>query len=934
MSKNFPKLSHNHSDFPNLANVDVYKFDNDFDYGRYDYTQMELMICTVPWDMGEAHIGNRTISGVGNVVYFESKKKRDEWFDAIPDSECYRFETKFKELHREHLIDVPVPYDMCAKHNYLVVRYALLANENSPIQYEGDDGLREWFWFIREVEFVAPNTTRLHLLEDAWQTWIYDVNVTGMLLERGHAPMFSTRAGKFLENPIENCEYLLTEDVSFGEISQVKNIDVVELNSGTMMACFATTANPTGTWGTKAGNDWKVPASAYYTNNGAPSVYVFAVNVGNLGTFLTNITTSYPQFKQTVLGIFFASKDLITVMTPFTFASVQCYPLDSSRKTFNFDRITKSMFGYDPRYADIAKLYTSPYAHIEITDENGDVDIIKVEDTTGRLSVSAALSIAYPFITIDAHLKGAGGTATATVTYKNISAHTFDAAGRWYDVIRTWKVPTFAVVLDPAKEYDYSSHFDRVQRANDYTTTYDNATASNQMVYDNATDSNQMVYDNATDSNQMVYDNTIDSNQMVYDNAVATDQMAYDNATASNATVYDNEIRIQDGLVSNKDDAKTAADNKIDTVTNGGSISTIGGSGGYLSETYDAQLNKLSDDNDADQVLMYQQSQLANDTAVASAVVNAAGTIGGGVTTGATVGSLGGPIGSAVGGAAGAVAQGVSIGASTMITLTNNQNLVTNNISHSTKKFVSARDAAMALTNAQKKYNKGIKDEDNDLLEKTVTRFSGNPNGINRQNASDTKTTDDANALNSQTVNDSNALNVKNTNDANALNTQETNDANALNTKETNDSNALNAKTVEDANALRSKNNSVQDVENDIKQAALKAPYMFGSFANGDSSANKPIALFANIVTQSKAAISSAGDEFLRYGYMFDKQWQFDGNWNIGRYFTYWKLRDFWVSNLNVPDMYMDRLRFFLYGGVTIWRVPEDIGKRTVYENF
>jgi hypothetical protein len=91
--------------------------------------------------------------------------------------------------------------------------------------------------------------------------------------------------------------------------------------------------------------------------------------------------------------------------------------------------------------------------------------------------------------------------------------------------------------------------------------------------------------------------------------------------------------------------------------------------------------------------------------------------------------------------------------------------------------------------------------------------------------------------------------------------------------------------------------------------------------------------LIANIVTQSASAIKQAGDEFLRYGYMYEQQYDFDGNWNKGRYFTYWKLRDFWVKNLNIPDMYVDKLRFFLFGGVTVWRRPEDIGNVTIYEN-
>ena len=111
--------------FPHIDNVNVYKYDNELDYARFDYTQMRLQVCSVPWDMGEAHIGNRTISGIGNVVYFGSKEERDKWFDEIPDSECYRFETKFKELHKSLLIDVPIPYDMCARHNYLRVIYRL-----------------------------------------------------------------------------------------------------------------------------------------------------------------------------------------------------------------------------------------------------------------------------------------------------------------------------------------------------------------------------------------------------------------------------------------------------------------------------------------------------------------------------------------------------------------------------------------------------------------------------------------------------------------------------------------------------------------------------------------------------------------------------------------------------------------------------------------
>ena len=782
---NYNYLPNSKGGFPHIGNIDTYKYDNNFDYRRFDAVQMELQICTVPWDMGEAHIGNRTISGIGNVVYFGSKANRDAWFDAIPDDECYRFTTKFKELHSSLEIDVPIPYDMCAKHNYLVVRYAKFANDDSPVVYEGDDGLREWFWFIREVEFVAPNTTKLHILDDAFQTWIYDINVSGMILERGHAPMFAMRAEKYLKDPIDNNEYLLTEDVNFGQASIVQHIDAVSLNSGTVYACIATTANPTGTWGTKAAGPWNTPASSYYQNDGCPSVYVFAVQVANLNTLLANIDSQVPQFKQTIQGVFFASKDLVTLVNPFTFCNVNCYGVAAGRKTLDFVELKKSQFGYSGKYADIAKLYTDPYAHIEITDENGNTDIIRIEDTNGTIDISAALSLAYPFINIDAHLMGVGGAASKAVKFKNITESTFDVSGQWYDYLRSWAIPTFAVIQSSATNYDYATDFDRKQRVTDYTTAQDNA------------------------------------------DAIADTQVA----NAAIATAANSASTARSNTSMNTDAANTVYYNDaMNTATN----LLVG-----MSATSTIAANE-------------QQGSISAASGAASAAVGA-------ISSAASL-DLGGVVSSIAGGIIG--------GTTTMA-----QTAVANGLTATQASYTQAGNNA---TTAGADY---------DTNQKAANHTATQTDLTNIQNNATTGTT-------------------------------------------------ANTAATEKANATREANRAQSAIDNDVSQAALDAPQQFGSFANGQSAATKPIAMFAHIVTQSKSAIASAGDEFLRYGYMLDRQWDFDGNWNVGKYFTYWKLRDFWVSNLNVPDMYMDKIRFFLFGGVTVWRNPADIGKVTVYDNF
>lgn len=874
---NFPHLGTN-SSFPDIDNVNVYQYDNTFDYSRYNYDQMSLQLCDVPWDVGEAHVGQRTISGIGNVVYFGSATARDAWFDAIPEAEpgqdptgkCFRFNTKFKELHREQIIDLPIPYNVAALFNYLVVRYKPFANENNYVEYETGKGKVDWFWFVREVEFVSPNTTRLHLLDDAFQTWIYDVNISGMILERGHAPMFSTKSSKFLENPLANNKGLLCDDVNFGEADIVRHIDALALNAGDMWCCIATSAHPQGTWGTKAAETWKVPAKAYNIVQGVPSFAVFAIEPASLNSFLTNIEQTYPQFVQTVQGVFFAPKNLVTVSGTFTFAGTSCNLLAASRTTLDLTQLNKGLFNYPAQYADIAKLYTSPYAHIEVTDENGNIDVIKVEDTTGNLEVSVAMSLAYPFVTLNAHLMGVGGSTTTSVTYRNITASTFNIQGRWYETLREWEVPTFALTLAPNLEYDYGTYFDRVQAVNDYTTAYNNATASASTEQTNA-------------------------------NLQATAALNNANASAStartNANLSANAAKANAGAL-----ADTSVDNTALQVTGNTTINSRSNSAALRDTNLANQLSQASQAYEAG----YSRETTNNeiDAAYASAAVGAAGGIAGSVASGAMSGGLIGAVGGLISGAIGGVTSMATTSVSANLkseqaeaTIFLSQNKVTSTNTNNTQRTTNQNDANTGNT---------------DTTNTTATGITANSAATQKANATRTQTAATTAAANSYSTETANATRSYNATVSVASNSYNT---------------AI-------ANAGRDRTNAQNAIENRIAQAALNQPAIFGAYANGNSATTKPIGLFANVVTQSDNAIAQAGDEFLRYGYMYDMQWEFNGNWNIGKYFTYWKLKDFWVSDLQVPDLYMDKLRFFLLGGVTIWAKPEYIGKVSIYDNF
>lgn len=846
----YPHMDNRPDSFPHIDNVEVFKYENTFDYARYDATQMQLCMCTVPWDMGEAHIGNRTISGIGNVVYFEDENQRDAWFDAIPDDKCYRFETKYKELHSSQTLDVEIPFDVCARYNYVTVEYNLFANDNSPVKWETDDGLRKWFWFIRSVEFIAPNTTRLHIMLDAWQTFIYGFDITGMILERGHAPMFAMSADEYLSNPIENCADLLTEDVNFGRTMQVRHSSYHVFNDD-VVACIATSADPRANWGSKDAETWRTPAAAHYTIQGAASTMVIALDASDLNTFLGNVEAYAPQFKQTVLAVWFAPRELVSLSYPFVFCEVTCYIPNASRKGIDFIDINKSMFSYPAEYADIAKLYTMPYAHIEITDERGETVPIAIEDTTGTIDINAGINLVWPYVTIDAHLMGVGGVAGSRLTFANVGAKSFTFSGKWYDYLYSWQVPTFAVIMQAADVYDYATDFDRKQRVIDYTT---------------------------------VYNNTVDSADTALSNANASADTAMSNAHASADTMKGNEDRNADTLVDNallNTTANSATTTRSNTSAQTDSTNTQTYNTGVA--TADNLLVELSASSTI--AANEQQGTISAASGVATSAVNAVGSAVSGNPVGAVTGAINGLIGGAATLASTAVANGLTAANATYTKAGNSAHATASN-TKTNLDTTNRTDTATALTTIQ-----------NDL----ITGTSANSASATKNNATDSQTT-------------------------------QRNNATATNTTERN--NALATRNTAVINAERDRQRAIDDIANDVKQAALKAPDIFGQFANGEHATTKPMALFAHVVTQDKAAISAAGDEFLRYGYKLDKQWRFDGNWNVGKHYTYWKLRDFWVRNLNVPDMYADSLRFFLFGGVTVWRKPEDIGNVTIYENF
>lgn len=459
MSKNFPHLSD--TAFPNFDNVNVFRYKNVFDYTRW-IPNTKIKLVNVNYD-----------NDYQNVVKFNDDNERDSYFNTIVGETI----TLISDLRlQQNVIKLPIPFDVMNRYNYLIVDFPIATSDGEKINYENVNGKHRFFYFINSITPLAPNTTKCELQLDIWTTFINDAEFNYFMLERGHAPMFkASNVVDFLSNPIENNDYLLHDDIDFGDASKVAKTENIIFNDADQMVCIATTANPQGNWGSRDSN-WQVPVKNWNIESGLPTnIVVFAINEDDAKPFFTNMNSSVPQFAQTIQAIYLLPKKLLSFDTSFTFCSTTCYKLSYNHKLLDTIKLSKDMFDYDNKYSNITKLYTFPYAHIEISDANGNTSTIKIEDTGKGVGITAAASFAFPYVDIQAIITGVGSSGRSSLKFKNLTEHTYYYGGKWYDLVFRWNIPVYAFTQSAEKHYDYNTYYERNQTALAIDTEYDNA---------------------------------------------------------------------------------------------------------------------------------------------------------------------------------------------------------------------------------------------------------------------------------------------------------------------------------------------------------------------------------------------------------------------------------------------------------------------------
>lgn len=452
--------------FPGLSNVNPYQVPNSFDYGQWR-DNARIKVLSVPWD-----------SGYRNVVEWPNDAERDDWLNS---RDAYRVDEPTRVMvSPDGTVRVPVPFNVASQANYLVVDYP-----DMPVP-GGSPARHRFCYFITSASEVAPSTTELAVELDVWTTFSNSLSVSGLMLERGHAPMAAVSASEYLAAPVRNCRYLTAPDVTYGSIEVMTSRTSHVVNREVYAIVFMTGA-PTEDWGSYATDDINVPVQPITYHNGVPSLPSFAMEPEKLMDFLTRMRSAAPQAFQTVGCVAFVPKSLTGYSDTIEVFGVEVYAL-WSRGWIENDLVdlAKPLFKYDSRYADMAKLYTYPYAELRMRDHEGNTVPVRIEDTAGTLSVFACIALTFPVLKIDTYIGGIGKGVTSSLTFANASSATIDLDSDAFATLRSWGVPAFAVYLDPHTRATYAGYYDRVQARTALENAYSSALASNDTAKANA----------------------------------------------------------------------------------------------------------------------------------------------------------------------------------------------------------------------------------------------------------------------------------------------------------------------------------------------------------------------------------------------------------------------------------------------------------------
>lgn len=889
--------------FPNLDTVDVYAYRNEFDYTRW-VAGTTIKMCNVLWN-----------SDYNDVVKFDNNILRDKWFDDLKDYYTITLDSD-RSYVPEREVQIPIPYDVAARYNYMVISIPILPGSEPLINYENSDaGIRKWYFFIDSIDYRAPNNTGCRISLDVWTQYHNDIDIKYMMLQRGHAPVAYSDVDEYLANPIENNDYLLAPDITPSNAEVVRDSVYIPFGNEEKYVCFATTCpsisafnamgevspnDPTYDFGNITYSDtvdrygyqlqvngWGVGDGDNYSNlrllsdiglhsqNMIPNgTNMFAVAASQMDSFLAAIQLYKPTFLRTILAFFMVDSSMIEIdyNNSVFYRNVWMYAVTQKETQLSI-QLSKEMFGFPEEYQHLAKLYTFPYSAIEITDNCGETRTIRVENT-GSIVAHKAAMLAFPYINARIWFDGINGSGSKSYTWVDMlnGTHAKDMPNSdWALACFDLDIPCYALYMDANTAWKLDNFWTAIRgNANKALADYHSSARNANTAKENAEDSNDTMYSNQdrdaatliTNTNNTAICNRANADLTIAANTQNTNDS---NSASTNITGYNN------SSIEEKTRIANGISNSTATAENHVTVATAENTGAA--------------------------------SLWSSAITGGMAGIGIGTVVAPGLGSAAGAAaGFAIGALGHIMSSGISYGASQ-----DNASI----IAQGNTVAVSQATQGNRATMLQSQSNATIVTDESNLL-RTKTNTTNNTSFSNQTNNTNATMRENAN---------NNAITMRA--DANA--SRNTGNANAGYTRE-----ALIANAKEQLESWHA--NAQYGFYASRNRAPIQMTPDKGD-AYPDLGAYKGVQF--KVKTMANGDIRQIGDTFMRYGYALNQVWNVkESGLCPMSHFCYWKAEDIWVDDRQSSNNAVQSLitNMFLRG-VTIWKNPEEVGRVDIHDN-
>lgn len=476
------------------APPNTYDFGLNFNYALW--TQgTNVSLVNVPWN-----------NDYRDIVKFTDRAALNTYIDSIESVGTKISNLSYVKPNQPIRIDVP--FNAAYRYNYL--------RASNPVQPIPGSVTRDFYYFITDVRYIAPNTTEVVVQLDVWQTFGYDVNFGNSYIERGHIGIANSKAfdsfgrdyltipegidvGNEYQVIAKRRNVLMSQELALNAPVNVLAVSTVDLEAdpGTLTAPKLSSAQGGVFQGLVAGASYALwPSAGAFVNfmlrfQGKPWVTQGIISI----TTIPDMTRYKPDFVFENTG-YDASNDAAnpsrSTKAPFD------APLSKKYNMFAGWRGSAEILNNIPlRYRHLTKLLTSPYLFIELTTWSGAPAIIKPEVWgNADATIVERASLVPPTQRVSFHpfkYNAIAGSTTDSKDYRGVAGGGLpytdggDDNGDYLDVgVAISNFPTSAIVNNGAISFLASNNSGIAYQRNNADWSQQRALRGNETSYDQA----------------------------------------------------------------------------------------------------------------------------------------------------------------------------------------------------------------------------------------------------------------------------------------------------------------------------------------------------------------------------------------------------------------------------------------------------------------